>query len=199
MQQAIAGWFGTESMYYDLDEVQMVVNSGSDPNSFAMTSGRLIHKVYKIEGLGNIWLLDPFNISGLNPLESYYLSAKVSRTALTGQWALSTEQIGTESEPSYWHFNFGVLSSVIEGERSFHPTKGFTLISGGQIETDVITAYLINVNRLFAQVITVGSEGFVNAGISGLADKAAESQRFWAGATEEDRYNAPFQVLDNGD
>ncbi|MGJ1236370.1 MULTISPECIES: hypothetical protein [Sphingobacterium] len=211
MMQAIAGWFGTESMYYDLDDVQMVVNAGGDPNSFAMTAGRLIHKVFKIEGLGNIWLLDPFSITGLDPLESYYLSAKVSRTALTGEWVLSSEQMGTESEPSYWHFNFGVLSSVIEGERSFKPTKGFTLISGGSIETDVISAYMINVNRLFAQVVTVGSDGYNNAGISGLADGKIyddnwniigddpnKSVRFWAGSDENEKHKAPFNVLNDG-
>jgi len=211
MQQAIAGWFGTESMYYDLDDVVMSVNAGGDPNSFALTAGRLIHKVFKIEGLGNIWLLDPFTITGLDPLESYYLSAKVSRTALSGEWVLSTEQMGTESEPSYWHFNFGVLSSVIEGVRSFKPTKGFTLISGGSIETDVISAYMINVNRLFAQVVTVGSDGYNNAGISGLADGKIyddnwnvigddpnRSVRFWAGDTEENKHKAPFNVLNDG-
>ncbi|WP_312189723.1 phage tail protein, partial [Sphingobacterium sp.] len=198
MQQAIAGWFGTESMYYDLDDVLMTVNAGGDPNAFAMSAGRLIHKVFKIEGLGNIWNLDAFLQSGLVPTQGYYLAAKCSKTALTGEWILSTEQIPTDGIPGYWHFNFGYLSSVIENERSFHPTKGFTLISGGQIETDVISAYMINVNRLFAQVVTVGSEGFVNAGISGLADNGNQSQRFWAGATEENRYQAPFQVLNDG-
>jgi len=178
MMQAIAGWFGTESMYYDLDDVQMTANVGGDPNSFAMTAGRLIHKVFKIEGLGNIWNLTAFSESGLIPTQGYYLAAKCSKTALTGEWVLST--------------------TVIDGERSFNPTKGFTLISGGQIETDVLSAYMINVNRLFAQVVTVGSEGFVNAGISGLADNGNQSQRFWAGATEEDRANAPFSVLNDG-
>lgn len=198
MQQAIAGWFGTESMYYDLDGVLMTTNAGGDPNSFAMTAGRLIHKVFKIEGLGNIWNLTAFSQSGLIPTQGYYLAAKCSKTALTGEWVLSTEQIPTNGVPGYWHFNFGYLTTVIEGQRTFNPTKGFTLISGGQIETDVLSAYMINVNRLFAQVVTVGSEGFVNAGISGLADNGNQSQRFWAGATEENRSAAPFSVLDDG-
>lgn len=198
MQQAIAGWFGTESMYYDLDGVAMTVNAGGNANTFTMTAGRLIHKVFKIEGLGNIWNLTAFSQTELTPTQGYYLSAKCSKTALTGEWVLSPEQIPTDGEPGYWHFNFGYLSTVIEGARSFHPTKGFTLISGGQIETDVITAYLINVNRLFAQVVTVGSNGFVNAGISGLADDGDQSQRFWSGATEENRVNAPFSVLNDG-
>ncbi|MCW8314222.1 hypothetical protein K7A41_23555 [Sphingobacterium sp. InxBP1] len=211
MQQAIAGWFGTESMYYDLDDVAMTVNAGGDPNSFEMTAGRLIHKVYKIEGLGNIWSLTAFSQSGLIPTQGYYLAAKCSKTALTGEWVLSTDQIPTDGVPGYWHFNFGYLSTVIEGTRSFHPTKGFTLISGGQIETDVITAYLINVNRLFAQVVTVGVDGYNNAGISGLADGKIyddnwnvigddpnRSVRFWAGDNETNKHKAPFNVLNDG-
>jgi len=198
MMQAIAGWFGTESMYYDLDDVLMTTNVGGDPNSFAMSAGRLIHKVFKIEGLGNIWNLTAFSQSGLIPTQGYYLAAKCSKTALTGEWVLSTEQIPTDGVPGYWHFNFGYLTTVIDGERTFNPTKGFTLISGGQIETDVLSAYIINANRLFAQVVTVGSDGFVNAGISGLADNGNQSQRFWAGATEENRSAAPFSVLDDG-
>lgn len=211
MQQAIAGWFGTESMYYDLDDVVMSVNAGGDPNSFAMSAGRLIHKVFKIEGLGNIWNLTAFYQSDLTPTQGYYLSAKCSKSALTGEWVLSTEQIPTDGVPGYWHFNFGYLSTVIDGERSFHPTKGFTMISGGQIETDVITAYLINVNRLFAQVVTVGVDGYNNAGISGLADGKIyddnwnvigddpnKSVRFWAGSNEDNKYKAPFSILNDG-
>jgi len=198
IQQAIVGWYGTPSQYYDLDGVMMTVNAGGNPNSFGMSAGRLIHKSYEIVGLGNIWNLTAFSVINLEPLEKYYLSAKVSQTALTGEWVLSKDKKMTDSEPGYWYFNFGILSSVIEGVRSFQATKGFTLISGGQIETDVITAYLINVRRLFAQVITVGSDGFVNAGISGLNDRGSLSQRYWSGAIEENRYEAPFQVLDDG-
>ncbi|QQT44904.1 Uncharacterised protein [Sphingobacterium multivorum] len=211
MMQAIAGWFGTESMYYDLDDVLMTTNVGGDPNIFAMTAGRLIHKVFKIEGLGNIWNLTAFTQSGLIPTQGYYLAAKCSKTALTGEWVLSTEQIPTDGVPGYWHFNFGYLTTVIDGERTFNPTKGFTLISGGQIETDVLSAYMINANRLFAQVVTVGVDGYNNAGISGLADGKIyddswnvigddpnKSVRFWAGSNEEDKYKAPFNVLNDG-
>lgn len=198
LMQAIVGMFGTPSMYYDLDGISMSVNNGGNPNAFAMTGGRLIHRVFKIDGLGFIWNLAPFSVTGLDPLKSYYLAAKCSKTSLTGEWVLTETQFPTEGDVAYWYFNFGILSSVLEGTRSFRSTKGFTVISGGQIETDVITAYMINVQRLFAQLITVGSDGFVNAGISGLADQGNESQRFWAGATEENRYNAPFQVLNDG-
>ena len=193
--QAIVGFFGTESMLFDLDPAPNIT-MGVD--SFSISTTKLIHKKFEIAGLGYIWDLISLNATLLDPLKSYYLSARCSRTSLTGEWILSETQISTEDEVGYWHFNLGILSSVIEGSRSFRSTKGYTLISGGTIETDVISAYLINVNKLFAQLITVGSNGYVNAGISGLDDSGSTSQRLWAGATESNRYNAPFQVLDDG-
>lgn len=196
--QAIAGLFGTDSMYYDLDGISLTVNAGNNANSINLTAGELIHKRYKIDGLGYIWDLPVFNADGLIPTKPYYLAAKCSQTALTGEWVLTTDQQDVDSENGYWFFNLGILSSVIEGKRSFRPTKMFTMISGGDIETDTITAYFINVVRLFAQLISVGSDGYSNAGISGLADAGNSSVRFWAGATAENRNTAPYKVLNDG-
>src|SRR5690606_20141963 len=142
--------------------------------------------------------LTGLSVSGLDPLKSYYLSARCSQTALTGEWVLTEQQMPTDAETGYWYFNLGVLSSVIEGERSLQSTMGYTMISGGEIITDSITAYRINVRRLFAQLITVGSDGYVNAGISGLSDEDNQSVRFWAGADAENRNTAPFRVLNDG-
>jgi len=188
-------------MLFDLDGVTYTENVGGNANAFSITGGHLVHKTYSIPTLGNIWELLPLDVEGLDPIKSYYLSAKCSRTALTGIWVLSEEQIPTDTDISNWHFNLGVLSSVIDGKRSLSSTKGFTIISGGQITTDSITAYHINVKKLFAQLITVGSgPDSENAGISGLADIGHELDaiRFWAGKPAKDRYSAPFQVRNNG-
>ncbi|MBE8712527.1 phage tail protein [Sphingobacterium hungaricum] len=198
MVRGIAGLFGNESMYFDLDGVEMDINVGGDPNTLTLTAGRLIHRKYEIDGIGSIWNLTAFSASGLDPLVTYYLSAKCSRTGLIGEWVLSENQISVDAEAGFWHFNLGILSSVIDGIREFTPTKLFTLISGGLIETDVITAYMINVQRLFAQLIEVGSEGFTNSGISGLSENGNQSIRFWAGQTGENRSTAPFRVLNDG-
>jgi hypothetical protein len=173
--KAIVGFFGTESMIYDLDGVTYVVNEGGDENAFSISGGQLIHKIYKIDGLGYIWNLTGLSVTGLDPLKSYYLSAKCSRTALTGEWVLTEQQMPTDAEVGYWYFNLGVLSSVIDGERSLQSTMGFTIISGGQIITDSITAYRINVQKLFAQEITA-----TNLHVTG------------------DSWIGPFAVFENG-
>ncbi|MFD1770858.1 hypothetical protein [Sphingobacterium suaedae] len=199
--KAIVGFFGTESMIYDLDGVTYIVNEGGDENAFSITGGQLIHKTFEVSGLGEIWNLTGLSVTGLDPLKSYYLSAKCSRVALTGEWVLTEHQMPTEAEAGYWYFNLGVLSSVIEGSRSLQSTMGFTMISGGNIITDTITAYYINVKKLFAQLIEVGSNGYTNAGISGLTKESPnelKSVRFWAGSTGENRDSAPFRVLEDG-
>jgi len=208
--QAIVALIGTDSMYYDLEGLIMSENAGNDPNAFALSACKLIHRVYKIEGLGYIWDMPSFSVLNLDPTKPYYLAAKCSKTTLSGEWVLTTDQKSVDDEIDYWFFNFGILSSVLEGKRSFQSTKLFTLISGGNVTTDTITAYLINVKKLFAQVITVGSEGYDNAGISGLADgKSKDSEgnivddpsksvRFWAGANEQSKDVAPYQVLNDG-
>lgn len=155
MVQAISVLVGTDSMYYDLDPAPQFT-LGSE--TFNLTATNLVHKKYKIDGLGYTWTIPSFNLTGLDPMKPYYLSAKCSKTTLTGEWELSLDPISVDSELGYWYFNLGILSSVIEGSRSFKSTKMFTLISGdsietGTIDTDVLTAYMINVVKLFAQEI----------------------------------------------
>ncbi|WP_153846298.1 phage tail protein [Sphingobacterium paramultivorum] len=189
---------GAKSQNFYLDGVRIIPNVGDDPNAIQITAGKLIHREVQIEGLGYIWELGGLSTSGLDPAKSYYLSAKCSRTQLTGQWVLSETPINTEAEAGYYHFNCGLLYNVLEGRRDYAFTNGMTYINGDTIRTGKIGAEFIDVIGLFAQIITVGSDGFVNAGISGVTDRDDKSIRFWAGANEEDRYEAPFQVLDNG-
>ncbi|HBW80069.1 MAG TPA: hypothetical protein DEF78_07195 [Sphingobacterium sp.] len=189
---------GAKSQNFYLDGVRIIPNVGDDPNAIQITAGKLIHREVQIEGLGYIWEMGGLTQEGLDPNKSYYLSAKCSRTQLTGQWVLSETPIPTESEAGFYHFNCGLLYNVLEGRRDYAFTNGMTYINGDTIKTGKIGAEFIDVIGLFAQIITVGSDGFVNAGISGLSDEGDDSIRFWAGANEEDRYNAPFQILNNG-
>lgn len=150
MMEALVAYFGTPSQLFTLSPSPAFTMSATE---FSLTATELVHKAYEIAGVGYIWDLPAFFQAGLVPEKAYYLSAKCSKTTLTGEWVLSETLQVTESETGYWHFNLGILSSVIDGDRSFRATKGFTLISGGQIETDMLTAYMINVMRLFAQYI----------------------------------------------
>ncbi|WP_099369591.1 phage tail protein [Sphingobacterium sp. 1.A.5] len=150
MMEALVAYFGTPSQLFTLSPSPTFTMSETE---FSLSATTLVHKAYQISPTMYIWDLPAFSQTGLIPEKAYYLSARCSKTTLTGEWVLNETLQTTESEAGFWHFNMGILSSVIDGERSFRATKGFTLISGGQIETDMLTAYMINVVRLFAQEI----------------------------------------------
>lgn len=189
---------GAKSQNFYLDGVRIIPNVGDDPNAIQITAGKLIHREVQIEGLGYIWEMGGLTQEGLDPNKSYYLSAKCSRTQLTGEWVLSETPIKIEAESGFYHFNCGLLYSVLENRRDYAFTNGMTYINGDTIRTGKVSAEFIDVVGLFAEIITVGSDGFVNAGISGLNDRGSISQRYWSGAIKENRYDAPFQVLDDG-
>lgn len=190
---------GAKSQNFYLEDIRITPNVENDPNKISITSGKLIHRELQIEGLGYIWELGGLTQEGLVSDKSYYLSAKCSRTQLTGLWVLSETPIKADAEVGYYHFNCGLLYSVLEGRRDYAFTNGMTYINGDTIRTGKVHADFIDVVGLFAQVIAVGTDGYANAGISGLTDKGEKSIRFWAGANEEDRYEAPFQVFDDGE
>lgn len=145
---------GAKSQNFYLDGVRIIPNVGNDPNSIQITAGKLIHREVQIEGLGYIWEMGGLNQSGLDPAKSYYLSAKCSRTQLTGQWVLSETPIKTEAEAGYYHFNCGLLYHVLENRRDYAFTNGMTYINGDTIRTGKIGAEFIDVIGLFAQEIT---------------------------------------------
>lgn len=145
---------GAKSQNFYLNGVRFEANSGDDPNVFAISPGQLVHREIQIEGLGYIWEIGGSTFDGLDPNKHYYLSAKCSRTALTGQWFLSETSMAAESEAGFIHFNVGVLYAVADGRRDTAFSYGMTYINGDNITTGKISAERINVDELFAQEIT---------------------------------------------
>jgi hypothetical protein len=144
---------GAKSQNFYLEDIRIIPNVGDDPNAIQITAGKLIHREIQIEGLGYIWELGGLNQSGLDTAKSYYLSAKCSRTQLTGQWVLSETPIKTDAEPGFYHFNCGLLYSVLEGRRDYAFTNGMTYINGDTIRTGKVQADFIDVVGIFAQEI----------------------------------------------
>lgn len=143
MIEAMAGFFGTKSQYFDLDGVTMIVNYEDDSNKLFMSEGNLIHYSYEIPTIGNVWAIAGMTLSGLVSDKPYYISLKASRTVPAATWDVSLVKRLTDEDPDYWYFNFGVLSSVIENNRSIRPTNMFTAISGGTVETNILIAKML--------------------------------------------------------
>lgn len=148
--EAMSAIFGTESQYFDLIGISVSV-SGDTIN---ITAGELVH--YVLAGaMGDTWELEAYSNAALVTLDSYYISARCSKTTNQGNWVISQAPIGTDDVPGYFHFNLGVLSSNGDGNRVFKPTKMFTTIDGGTIQTNTLIADIIRTRELVATNLNV--------------------------------------------
>lgn len=154
MIQAMSGLFGADSQNFDLEGIFIKANADGNANKITFTAGTLVHHKYEIEGLGYRWQMEPLTRTNLDPTKAYYISARCSRSELTGVWVLSVDPIGVNDVPGYWHFNLGTISSVIVDQRFTNITKGFTFITGGQILTERLIAQLVELPYM-----TIGRNG----------------------------------------
>ncbi|WP_183560699.1 phage tail protein [Mucilaginibacter sp. SP1R1] len=216
--------FGYDSQNFNLNNVTISPNHEADANALTISGGELVHRIYKVEGLGYTWIVEPNSWTGLDPAKFYYVYAKCSKAALTGTWEISETPVNATDIPGYYAFNLGILYEVnTDGYRDFEFTKGMTYIVGDQITTgrikdltgqnffdlnsaefnlgdsdngldwNITTPATLTIRGFtVAKVVQVGSDGKINARISGLTDNGANSIRFAAGAADQ------FKVLDNG-
>lgn len=128
--------FGYDSQNFNLNNVTVSPNNGANPNSMSISAGDLIHRIYKIDGLGYDWVLTSHSFTGLDPAKFYYVYAKCSKSALVGTWQISETPVHVNDIPGYFAFNLGILYEVnTSGYRDFEFTKGMTYIVGDTITT----------------------------------------------------------------
>jgi hypothetical protein len=128
------GAFGYDSQNFGLIGVTISTNPGASENSLNISQGKLVHYIYKIDGLGYQWAMDASEWAGLDPLKYYYVYAKCSKTSLSGQWIISETPVFVNDIVGYYAFNVGQLFEVnADGYRDFEFTKGMTYIVGDTI------------------------------------------------------------------
>jgi hypothetical protein len=131
--------FGYDSENFNLNNVTISPNHGADPNALTISAGELVHRTYKVDGLGYIWAVDANGWSGLDSLKFYYVYAKCSKTSLSGTWQISETPVSVNDIVGNYAFNLGILYEVnSDGYRDFEFTKGMTYIVGDQITTGTI-------------------------------------------------------------
>lgn len=161
-----------------------------------------------------IWAL-PSYVSAIieDGTKKFYLYAKVSETAQTGEFLLSETAIGMEDVSGYYHLLVGVLNSEYDGARSYVSLYGFSEILPGRITTDRIVSsdgktYFdlllgeiggrINfIDGLLSGLVGIGNDNGVNAGMNGIGTSDSDV-RIWAGAPEAEKATAPYRVLHDG-
>lgn len=129
---------GYESGQFDLVNVIFTPNYQGNPNVFRATAGTLNHKTIPDSDNPGSWTLTSYNVTLTNDNMPYYLYAKCSKTNTTGNWLASTTNYGYDSDPDWYYFLVGVISSKNGDNRSFQTTYGFTEVSGNSITTGII-------------------------------------------------------------
>lgn len=113
-------------------DIASETNADRNVNKFRTTAGVIQHDEY-LEN-GGLW-----NVSAFEGIMStnvpYYVYVKASRGNNAASIVLSTTKIKVEQDPMFYHFPYGILSSVFDGARLLSSTKGYTRITGNNIHT----------------------------------------------------------------
>lgn len=132
---------GAKSMQFGLVGTVFQPNYGGNKNYVVWKGGVLVH--YTIdEEEARSWLLADGDVMFHDDATAYYIYAKVAREGSGGMIIFTTEQIAVESDPNYYHFWIGAISSVdiTLQTRLISLTYGFTTINGRHIRTGRISS-----------------------------------------------------------
>lgn len=206
----------------DLSATADTVTWNNDARQLTVGASVIQHMTLDIKGISSghddseykVWSMPAYTSAMIEDgTKKFYLYAKVSDTAQTGEFLLSETAIGMEAVAGYYHLLVGVLNSEYDGERSYVSLYGFSEILPGRITTDRIVSsdgktYFdlllgeiggrINfIDGLLSGLVGIGNDNGVNAGMNGIGTSDSDV-RIWAGAPESKKATAPYRVLHDG-
>jgi len=123
---------------FSIPGVSFVPNYQNNKNMFFASAGQLKHKTMPTEDNPGTWSITSYADIVTGDATPYYVYAKCSRTNSTASFYLSATEKAYDSDPNYYYFFIGGLSSVLSGSRVFATTYGYTQITGNTIRTGVI-------------------------------------------------------------
>lgn len=129
---------GARSQQLVLQNVLFQPNYNADPANLQISAGSLVHYTIDEPDI-KTWTMSAYSGSNV-PSTAQYVYAKCAKNGTTGTWLVTGQAIIFDSDPSYYHFLVGSLSSVdsVSNTRNFAATYGFTTINGRNITTGVI-------------------------------------------------------------
>jgi hypothetical protein len=127
---------GAKSMQFGLVNTVFQPNYLGNSNVIQWKGGVLTHYTINEEHAVS-WVIADGSLTFTDSNAAYYVYAKCSRSAQTGTFLFTEQQIKVEDYANYYHFLIGVLSSVDPDihARSMSLTYGFTTINGRFIKT----------------------------------------------------------------
>jgi hypothetical protein len=148
------------------------------------------------------WNMAMYNSPALDQVDkSYYLYAKVSKTAQTGVFLLSESPIGMEDIAGYYHLLVGILNAENEeGDRSYVDLYGYSEFLPGRITTSKIVSpdgnIVIDLSAGTCELQGVFNFSAGSSGYENLTDKpnTVEFSDFFNKTIEV--FNARWEKLD---
>ena len=139
---------GDESLQYRFvdnktnpQQVAYQIKYNNDTKVLSCPAGIVQHMTLGIKDISSkhkvsdykFWNIPLFNSPAMPDGEPRFLYIKTSKTDETGVFVLSKTAIGIESVTGFYHLLCGILTSEIDGTRSFVELYGFTEILPGRI------------------------------------------------------------------
>lgn len=162
---------GARSQQFVLQNTRFEPNYEGNPNTVKVVGGTLVH--YTIAETVKSWQLNTATFSNLVSGTVYYIYARCQKTGTAGNIVFDTVQRKVDSDPTYYYFLVGSLSSAITDTDGKRParlialTYGATTINGrflttGRVQSaDGQTYFDLDAGEIGGNIKFVSSDGSI--------------------------------------
>lgn len=162
---------GARSQQFVLQNTRFEPNCEGNPNTVKVVGGTLVH--YTIAETVKSWQLNTATFSNLVSGTVYYIYARCQKTGTAGNIVFDTVQRKVDSDPTYYYFLVGSLSSAITDTDGKRParlialTYGATTINGrflttGRVQSaDGQTYFDLDAGEIGGNIKFVSSDGSI--------------------------------------
>ena len=179
---------GARSQQFVLQNTRFEPNYEGNPNTVKVVGGTLVH--YTIAETVKSWQLNTATFSNLVSGTVYYIYARCQKTGTAGNIVFDTVQRKVDSDPTYYYFLVGSLSSAITDTDGKRParlialTYGATTINGrflttGRIQSsDGKTYFDLDGGEIGGNIKFVSSDGSVKD-VSDLEEMIGDNNKVY--------------------
>lgn len=131
---------GSRMQQFSIPDVLFFIENNN--TSLRNTAGRLIHLTVTDNG-AKTWDISANTINGISPnFNNIY--AKANKNGKDATFVVSESAISVDSDPNYYYFEVGYLSSIIDGIRRIKTTYGFAQLNPSELSIGKIADPLGN-------------------------------------------------------
>lgn len=179
---------GERSQQFVLQNTRFEPNYEGNPNTVKVVGGTLVH--YTIAEIVKSWQLNTATFSNLVSGTVYYIYARCQKTGTAGNIVFDTVQRKVDSDPTYYYFLVGSLSSAITDTDGKRParlialTYGASTINGrflttGRVQSaDGQTYFDLDAGEIGGNIKFVSSDGSIK-GVADLEEMIGDNNKVY--------------------